>query len=184
MSQLGTNKLTLKLFASTARLPPMHAFIEVFHAYIKAEKLPEPMIDVTDYGHVHEGPSVFFCGHESDYVIDGADGRVGLLYRRKRARDPEPTVGAADAHLADATKRLFEVATWLAEEPMLRGLAFDQDELLITLTDRLRTPNDEATFERVAPIIAATLAPRLGSVSLERDLRDERRPLTIRARTR
>ena len=47
--------------------------------------LPELLIDVANYAHVPKGPGVVLIGHGSDYFMDEGEGRLGLLYNRKRA---------------------------------------------------------------------------------------------------
>ena len=181
MSSLPTDKLTLKLYAEAATFPPISAFVEVFHAWIKASTSGEPMIDVADYAHVHDGPSVLFCGHESDYVIDAGEGRVGLLYRRKRAPAVDPRSDGGDERLTDSLRRMLAAAEKLEAEPKLAGLRFDRNEMQIVLVDRLRAPNDAETFARLKPAIEATLATTVGPMSVSFDDTDPRRPLTLRA---
>ena len=41
-------------------------------------------IDVADYTHLPDGPSVLLVGHEGNYALDCRDGRQGLYYYRKR----------------------------------------------------------------------------------------------------
>ncbi len=182
MSSLPTDKLTLKLYADPSRVPPISAFVEVFHAWIKTSTLDEPMIDVADYDHVHQGPHVLFCGHESDYAIDASDGRIGLLYRRKRARPLAARGDGVDAALADSVKRLLVAAEKLEAEPKLAGLRFDRKELQIVLVDRLRASNDASTFERLKPAVESTLESTIGAMKVTFDARDARRPLTLYAR--
>ena len=50
------------------------------------------MIDVANYAHVPKGPGVALIGHGTDYFIDEGEGRLGLLYNRKRGA---PDAGAA-----------------------------------------------------------------------------------------
>ncbi len=140
-----TDKIGIKLFADPATFPKGAAFIEVFHTWIQAKVLPELMIDVVDYAHVVGGTEVYFCGHESDYVVDTAGGRPGLLHRRKRA--PQPAEGSV---LDDALARLFHAADRLEKEPPLAGLTWKRDELWLGAFDRLHAPNDPATYEKFA----------------------------------
>src|SRR5690606_5668475 len=59
-------------------------FVPVFHRWIRDDVLDELVIDVADYTHVPEGPGVVLVGHGSDYYVDLAENRPGLLYSRKR----------------------------------------------------------------------------------------------------
>lgn len=151
------------------------ALTAVLHEWIRKDVLPEPMIDVVDYGHVKGGPSVLFVGHESDYVIAlGADAPT-LTYQRKRA----PGDGFA-AHLADGIARARRFAALLSGEART-GLAFGEGPYRIELLDRLRAPNDAASFDALAPEIARTLRAALGrEIDVTRVANDARAPLTVR----
>ena len=41
-----------------------------------------------DYRHVHDGPDVMLTAHDAHYAMDMADGRMGLLYSRRRETHP------------------------------------------------------------------------------------------------
>jgi hypothetical protein len=140
-------KLQVKLFCDGGR-PPLEKFIAVFHDWIKHHKLPEVLIDVANYAHVPKGPGVALIGHESDYFIDDADGRPGLLYSRKREA-PAP-----EARLADAFRRALQAAL-LLEKDFPGQLRFRGDELLFRINDRLAAPSGEATFAEVRPELDA-----------------------------
>ena len=59
------------------------AFSGVFQGWIQRKALDGQLIDVADYRHVFEGPSVVLIGHDGDYTIEKRDGRLGLLFTRK-----------------------------------------------------------------------------------------------------
>src|SRR5581483_5895619 len=73
------------LFEGGENLDPV---IPIFHGWIQNrlvlnKELPELLIDVADYRHVHHGPGIVLVGHEADYSIDNTDGRLGMRYNRK-----------------------------------------------------------------------------------------------------
>lgn len=144
--RMNATKISLKLYARGA-LPEASLFVATFHDLIRRREPGEQMIDVVDYGHVHEGPAVLFVGHESDYAVDHGEGRAGLLYQRKRA--PAPGDGSFAAHLHDALVRAVGFGARLEREPALAGLRFAADELLLRIADRLHAPNEPATFAAV-----------------------------------
>lgn len=154
------HKLQVKIFADGGR-PDLEAFIPVFHEWIKNHRLPELLIDVANYAHVPRGPGVALIGHGSDYYVDDAEGRPGLLYSRKREA-PAP-----EARLADAFRRAIHAASLLEQEPALAGkLRFRTDELLFRVNDRLLAPATEATFAALRPELDAFCEKLLGDYKL------------------
>lgn len=175
---MKSHKISLKLYAEPSAVPTSAKLVETWHAWIKDDVLAETMIDVVDYGHVHQGPHVLFVGHESDYALDFSEGRAGLLYVRKRAPDVDRS-----SRLDDALKRLLNVATLLEKEPRLAPLSFDKRELLLRVLDRLNAPNVEATFTEERATIEAAVERALGKKpELQREGKDLREPFTVRAR--
>src|SRR5947207_3342533 len=79
-------RLSVKVFAKAASVGPKDALL-VFHRWIQTQRLDELLIDVTDYSHVHHGPGVILIGHGADYALDEEEGRLGLKYTLKRARE-------------------------------------------------------------------------------------------------
>src|SRR5215470_2549285 len=135
---MDAHKLQLKIFATpdSARAVSLEAFIPVFHRWIKERLLPELVIDVANYAHVPQGPGVVLIGHGSDYFIDHGEGRMGLLYNRKRMA-PAP-----DARLHDAFRRAIHAALLLEKDAALAGkLRFGTKEWLLRINDRLAAPN-------------------------------------------
>jgi hypothetical protein len=147
---MDAHKLQLKLFAEPAHGLELESFIPVFHNWIKHELLKELLIDVANYAHVPQGPGVVLIGHGSDYFMDEGEGRLGLLYNRKREA-PEP-----GARLADTFRRAIHAATLLEKEPALADkLRFRTTEWLFRINDRLAAPNGEATLAAVKPELDA-----------------------------
>jgi hypothetical protein len=145
---MDAHKLQLKIFATkdSARSVELEELIPVFHRWIKEGVLPELVIDVANYIHVPEGPSVVLIGHGSDYFMDQGEGRLGLLHNRKRASPPP------DQRANDLARRLLHAAVLLESEPTLAGkLRFSTGELLFRVNDRLLAPSNDATFASVRP---------------------------------
>jgi hypothetical protein len=142
-------KLQLKLFTDRATGISPEAFVAVFHNWIKKKLLPELMIDVANYAHVPKGPGVALIGHGNDYFIDEGEGRLGLLYSRKR--------GAPDAgqRLADTFRRTLHAASLIESDATLAAgdakVRFRTDEVQLRINDRLAAPNDDATFAALKP---------------------------------
>ena len=135
-------RLQLKIYVEPSEHFELEALIPVFHRFIRDRVISELMIDVVDYSHVPDGPGVVLIGHAADYYVGALDGRVGLVYSRKREA-PGP-----EARLEDALRRLLNVARLLEQESTVK-LRFRSNELSLRLTDRLHAPNNEATFDNV-----------------------------------
>lgn len=154
---MESTRLHVKFFAESAA-HDLHAYIPVFHRWIREQVLSELMIDVVDYGHVKDGPGVVLIGHGSDYYLDSGEGRLGLLYSRKRAA-PAP----AD-RLSDAFRRALNACRLIEQEKDVpAALRFRTDEILIRVPDRLRAENTDAGFQAIEPEIEAFLSNLYGS---------------------
>jgi len=134
-----SERLQLKLYLEPSEHFELEALIPVFHRFIRDQVLKELLIDVVDYSHVPDGPGVVLIGHGADFYVGALDGAYGLVYSRKRG-GPGP-----DGRLQDALRRLINAARLLEQESALK-LRFKSGELSLRLTDRLRAPNDDATF--------------------------------------
>ena len=138
---MEVHRIQLKVFAPPSFVIDAHASIRVFHRWIKEHVLPEQLVDVVDYSHVHQGPRVALIGHGSDYYLDDGAGRPGLLYFRKREAPPP------HERLADAFRRCLTAARLLERDP---GFAsppqFATGELLLRFVDRLLAPNTDAGY--------------------------------------
>jgi hypothetical protein len=133
-------------------------YVPIFHRWIRDRELDELLIDVADYSHVKHGPDVVLIGHESDYALDRAMGRLGLLYAQKRPRHSD----AGDPWLT-ALERALKAALKLEREtsPTV-GLTFRTDEFTLRVADRLLAPNTDATFQRLRPEIERALRVLFG----------------------
>lgn len=158
---MEARKVQIKLFVDAARdaaLDP-DAFVPVFHRWIREKTVNDVLIDVTDYAHVHHAPAVLLVGHASDYALDFAEGRAGLLYSRKRDAPSD----AAEA-IVDALGRALFSCKKLEEEKSFRTpLRFRGDEILFRLNDRLRAPNTDETFAKVEPVLRSVFGKLYGS---------------------
>lgn len=170
-------KFQVKLYTSSGDIA-LDKLIPVFHTWIREKKIAdELLIDVADYAHVPQGPGVVLIGHQSDYYLDVADDRPGLLYSRKRGFD-----GSFEAGLEDAFRRALGACQMLESEPGL-GLSFDTDEVLFRVQDRLNAPNDDGTYGAYeAPLAEVANAFFGGSASLER-VGSAREPFSVRIQT-
>lgn len=143
---MDVSRIQVKVFAQPGYRVDVDQAIHAYHRWIKERVLPEQLIDVADYSHVHHGPSVVLVGHASDYYWDESEGRTGLLFFAKRSAPPPRE------RLRDAFKHVLSVAKRLESEPEFTQPAkFSAREVLFRVVDRLNAPNTEEGF---APIRA------------------------------
>lgn len=180
---MSLSRLQLKLFVADPRATDLSAGVGIFQRWIRDGVLPELMIDVADYSHVHHGPGVLLIGHTSDYGLDMGEGRPGLLYARKR-----DFVGELAEQLREAFGRLWRAAALLESEPSLQpAWRFRNDEILLRVPDRLHFSNTPAAFATLAPPLRDFLTELYGEPERQPqfDLQQEgseRDPLTVRIR--
>ena len=140
-------KFQFKLFIENPEALDLEAVVPVFHDFIREKALPELLIDVADYAHVHEGPGVVLIGHGYDVYIDLMEGRPGLLLSRKREAE-----GTTEEIIRGTLALAFRAAALLEERLPIR---FSAGEALFRALDRHHTPNDDATHERLEPMVRA-----------------------------
>lgn len=141
---LEGRRLGIKFFVAQPFEPGPRALIPIFHAWIQQHRLEdELLIDVADYSHVHHGPGVLLLSHEAQYGLDQADGKLGLLYSRRRKGH-----GDAQARLSAAFRAALRACRLLQAEPALAGkLRFRFDEAEFYVHDRLLAHRSPEAFE-------------------------------------
>ncbi|MYA07292.1 MAG: hypothetical protein F4060_08905 [Holophagales bacterium] len=166
-------KFDLKVLAADAAEVVAEEFIPVFHRWITERVLPELLIDVADYSHVHEGPGVLLVGHDAIYAYDLSRGEPGLLYsRRHESGAALEGIGSLDDRLRSLLECAFRACDLIEAEPNLSGrVAFDRHRLELRVNDRL-FPSDEAT--------AVTLAGAFQRALAEAGVRDGDAPVEVK----
>lgn len=174
---MQATKFQVKVYTRAGDIE-LEKLVPVFHEWIRDKKISdELLIDVADYAHVPQGPGVVLIGHQSDYYLDVADNRPGLLYSRKRGFD-----GGFQAGIVDAFRRALGACQLLESESGL-DFEFATGEVMFRVQDRLNAPNDDATFEAYRPALEEVASAFFGpSPSMER-VGGPREPFTVRIRT-
>lgn len=146
----------------------------VFNRWIHERALAEMLVDVADYGHVHQGPGLVLIGHEANYSLDQQGGRLGLLYNRKARVE-----GTREARLAQALRSALVAAQKLEREA---GFEFDGSEVEITINDRLLAPNTPETVAALKPALEAVFDRLYAgqAYTLAHASTDPRQRLTVR----
>lgn len=152
------------------------ALIPVFHRWIQQRLLPELLIDVADYRHVKNGPSVLLIGHEADYVFDERYGQAGLAYIYKR-----PSADSLPMLLHHAFERLNHAVQLLEAESSLNGVRFENTTLQLIFLDRLNAPNRPEIFETLRQDVLNTATQwfQTNKVQLDSTEADPRKCLTV-----
>lgn len=168
MSATDTERLDVKFFLAPATgtgATDVKRFMPIFQRWIQEDRLPGLLLDVADYTHVADGPGMVLVAHEGQYVMDGVEGRLGLLYSHRRG-----VAGDFDARLAESFRRALRACALVESEPSLQGrVRFATGDILFRANDRLHAPNTRETFDAMRPALAAITARLFGStpVSIE-----------------
>ncbi len=145
------NRIRAKAFFNKSVNPA--DFTAIFHKWIQEQVFENHLlIDIADYQHVYQGPSIVLVGYEADFIIDLAGGRAGLLYVRKRSwpeGDLAKRVHIVLASFASAAKLLGEESSLDAE----LGLG----ELELSFADRLNTPNKSESYQALEESVQKAL---------------------------
>ena len=174
---MQATKFQVKLYTRAGEIE-LEKLIPVFHEWIRTKKISdELLIDVADYAHVPQGPGVVLIGHQSDYYLDVADNRPGLLYSRKRGFE-----GDFQAGIDDAFQRALNACRLLEEESSL-GLEFATDEVLFRVQDRLAAPNADSTYDAYKPALEQAASAFFGGATALERIGTEREPFAVRIST-
>ena len=143
----------LKLFADPASAGAPSTIVPVFHKWIQERAVPGLLIDVADYTHLVDGPSVLLVAHEANYAIDETGGRPGLSYTRK-----QPLDGTFGERLAVAAAALIAAARRLEQDTSRMtggGITFLGNEIEFAANDRLAAPRTADTESALRNELAA-----------------------------
>ncbi len=153
----------VKFFLDTTNPIDGTLFTGVFQRWIQENLLDELLIDVADYRHVFQGPGTVLIGHYSDYTIDNRDGRLGLIYTRKRQ-----TTEDVAAQLRSSLQRNLKAAELLEHEVAIKpALKFKTDEIEVRFVDRLNFKNSATTFDSLKDDVTAVLSEFYGAYPVQ-----------------
>ncbi len=144
---MNVQHINIKFFIANPENVKLEEYSGVFNNWLQRRVMPELLIDVADYLHVHNGPGILLIGHEADYSLDNRAGRLGLLYNRKAQLD-----GSVQEKLAQAIRAALTAARLLEKE---NGVKFRGQEVQLVINDRLFVPNTQETFAALEPDLRA-----------------------------
>ena len=177
---MNAHKISVKFYAESDAGFGAHEFVPVFHSWIQNRSVAEHvLVDVSDYGHVHNGPGTLLVAHEANFYADRIDGRLGLTYSRKQAA---PTAAAFVDRLRQAVTAALEACVRLEDDPRLAGkLKFGTGEMTIRVPDRLLAPNTMETYEVVRGDIEKVAADLYGAGNFDVEhVLSEKLPFEVR----
>jgi hypothetical protein len=171
------DRLQISLHSEPLRNPDvdMEQYVAVFHDWIRQSALGGLLIDVASYVHVPNGPGVLLIGHELDYGVRIALGRVELTCRHKR--DPGSEGNALKRCLRQLLQaaQLLEGASKLSETP-----TFHASDFVFRSNDRLRCANNPEVGSSVARTVGGLFCKALGTNTLDvASIGTEREALTL-----
>src|SRR5438270_8858929 len=136
MSAIEIQHINVKLLLDAP--PDLDPIIPIFHGWIQNQGFDTLLLDVADYRHVHHGPGIILIGHEADYSIDNAGGRLGLRYNRKA-----PLAGDNQFRLVQAARSALLASQRLQADTRLNGkLHFNGQDIELFVNDRAIAPNN------------------------------------------
>ena len=107
------------------------AIQKTFMVWIQKNSLPGLLIDVADYGHMHQGPGTVLIAHEFMFSMDEQDGVCGVRVSSRLASDKP--LASRIGELLD----LLKTGARLLREQL--GLTLDGSRLEIFALDRLNS---------------------------------------------
>ncbi len=172
--------VNVKLFLKDPETVDLESLIPVFHEWIQSQSGNDLLLDVADYRHVRSGPGMVLIGHEGNYSLDNAGGRLGVRYNRKTALE-----GSNQDRLVQAMQTALEACRRLEAEPSLDGkIQFNGHEIEVTINDRLLAPNREETRSAAEPELRMLFEALFGEADFTTTYAQDPRSLfSVRVRT-
>jgi hypothetical protein len=169
---MNSPKYDLKIFVDDPSQVALDDCIPVFHRWIQEQRLAEVLIDVADYLHVPGGPGVVLIAHDAHYALDTAEGRLGLLYsRRRETHASRSAIGSVTERLWSVLSCALTACQHLEADPAWHGrLRFRGNEILLQSNDRLAIPDTAEAYEA----LHRHLAPCLDVLYPDRQVKVER----------
>ena len=151
---MNLQRFCVKFFAQSGYDINDEHFINIFHQWIRHQKLGGILLDVADYRHVPEGPGIMLITHEINFAMDYNHGRLGLLAQRKLGAGE--TLSERIVGLVQATAKF---GALLEQESRLGGyFKLEGGSFHFQSNDRLLAPNTAEAFTVLQPDLAAATA--------------------------
>jgi len=152
---MNLQHVNVKIFVDGELDVELDRFIGRFHEWIVEQSVDEMLLDVVDYRHVPNGPSVMLIGREADYAIDHTNGQYGLVYNRKAPLD-----GTNADRFLHSLRSAANACLLLEAE--LKDLSFSRRRFELFVNDRALAPNTAQTREGFEHDLSAFMHDVLG----------------------
>lgn len=156
---MNLEKFAVKIYFEAPAEFHRRSLVPVFQRWIQEDAIDgHILIDVVDYSHVAYGPGVLLIGHEADFSLDNADGRLGLLYTLKRSYEAPFAL-----RVRSALSATFQAVNLLENDPVMgRQLKPDGGEIVFIANDRLEAPNTPEAYESLKTELSQILPDLIG----------------------
>ena len=165
---MNLQHVNVKVFVDGELGVELNRFIELFHEWIVQQSVDEMLLDVVDYRHVPNGPSVMLIGGESDYAIDHTNGQYGLVYNRKA-----PLEGTNTDRFSHSLRSAAKACLLLESE--LKDLSFSRHRFELFINDRALAPNTAETRDAFESDLSAFMHDVVGESDFSLDSSEDPR---------
>lgn len=146
----------------------------IFHGFIQTNALPDVLLDVADYEHVHQGPGIVLLAHAAHYALDESEGELGVLHARRRDGD-----GTRRERFERVLRNVRLFATKLEAETS-GALRVNASRVRFEIADKLHAPNDDDAFGTIRDDLHGAVEAVFGKAPSTLTRRgDPRGPLSI-----
>ena len=167
---MNLQHVRVKFFVDGELNVDLQQIINTFHGWVAEQSMDEMMIDVADYRHVPNGPSVVMVGLKADFALDETAGRPGLLYSRKSELE-----GSNEDRILEALKAATGACDRL--ESAFDGLKFCRQGFELTVNDRGLAANTPENAAELTTILSGVLKDSCGAADAEIDTSRDARQL-------
>ena len=138
----------------------IESFVPLFHNWIQEDRIPNHiMVDVVDYKHIPDGPSIMLIAHEGYFSLDFEDNELGLLYMRKTP------LGDDMSESLSAIQQILDFAVELIKiDSSVGGKIEFSDEYQLLSNDRFKFPNNAESEKKLLQAASGVFSDAVLSV--------------------
>jgi hypothetical protein len=173
---METERFCVKFFAQSDTDINDEIFINIFHEWIRYQKLGGVLLDVADYRHVPNGPGMMLITHEINFAMDRTNGHFGLFAQQKMSQADN----RQDQMLALIRATIAFGALLGSDWRVKKNLSLEGGQFHLMSNNRLVVPNSDSAFANILPDLeaAASVIYPGQNISVTRLENDPRERLT------